>query len=109
MFSGIQSTGISFGLERLGTLANIKTEKEKIIVLSIGEDAEAIKLIEKLRKSGNNCLFFSGKPTKALDYANSKGIKKVYFLGSDEVKKGKVKIKDLDSGKERYVPLSKIK
>jgi len=107
IFSGIQSTGISFGLERLSVLANIKTEKEKIIVLSIGEDAKAIKLIEKLRCSGNNCIFFSGKPTKALDYANSKGIKKVYFLGKEEVKKGKVKIKDLDSGKEKNVSLRK--
>lgn len=108
MFSGIQSTGISFGLERLSVLAKIKSEKEKAVVLSIGEDEEAVKFAERMRKSGKSCILFSGKPTKALDFANSKEIKKVYFIGKDEVKKGKAKLKDLDSGKEKYVSLRRI-
>ncbi len=107
-FSGVQCTGISLGLERLSILAKIKSEQEKIIVLSLGQDEEAIKFIEKMRNSGSKCILFSGKPTKALDYANSKGIKKVYFVGNEEVKKGKAKLKDLDSGKEKYVSLKKV-
>jgi histidyl-tRNA synthetase len=83
MFNGVQCTGLSFGLERLSMLAKIKSEKEKIMVLSISEDEEAIKIMEKLRKSGKNCIFFSGKPTKALDYANSRRVKEVYFVGNE--------------------------
>jgi len=41
-----------------------------------------------------------GKPGKALDYANSYRIKYVIFVGEDEVKKKKYKLKDMASGKE---------
>ena len=46
---------------------------------------------------------FYGKPGKALDYANSYGIEKVIFIGDEEVKKNKFKVKDMDSGKEKFI------
>jgi len=53
-----------------------------------------------MRGNGKNVLLFFGKPTKALDFANSKKINEVIFIGKDEVKKGKYKIKDMKTGKE---------
>ena len=44
-----------------------------------------------------------GKPSKALDYANSVGIAKVIFIGKEEVKKKKFKVKDMKTGKEKFV------
>ena len=97
-----QSTGISFGLERLSSIAKIKIEKEKILIISLNQDKKAIKLAQKLRKEGKNITMFYGKPSKALEYANSYKIQKVIFIGKEEVKKGKFKIKDMGTGKENY-------
>ena len=103
MFSKIQSTGISFGLDRLMNIAKIKNEKAKAMVISIGQDREAIKVAEKLRKKGEDCLVYYGKPSKALGFANSKGIDRVIFVGKEEVKKGEFKEKDMVSGKEKFI------
>lgn len=102
MFNGVQCTGISFGLERVSSLAVIKDvlEKDKYLIVSLGKDKEAIKLVQKLRTSGKNSMLYYGKPSKALDYANSKKIEKVIFVGENEVKAKKFKVKDMRSGKE---------
>jgi histidyl-tRNA synthetase len=101
--NGIQATGTAFGVERLTMLAKIENKKPKVLVLSIGEDAAAIKTAEKLRKKGDSVTMFYGGPTKALDYANSYGIDKVIFIGKEEIKKKKMKIKDMKTGKESWV------
>jgi len=46
MFNGIQCTGISFGLERISTLAKLDNvnEKEKILVVSLGQDKKTERL-----------------------------------------------------------------
>jgi len=105
LINGKQSTGISFGLERLSMLSKIKFEKEKILVISLNKDEEAIKLAQKLRNKGKNIILFYGKPSKALEYANYYKINKVIFVGKDEVKKRKFKIKDMETGKESYKKL----
>ncbi len=101
--NGIKSTGISFGLERLSNLAKVEAKDDRILVISVGEDRKAMKLCEKLRKEGINCFVMFGKPSKALDYANSAGISFVVFLGKEEVKKGKIKLKNMRSGKENMI------
>ena len=40
---------------------------------------------------------------KALEYANSRCIEKVVFVGDEEVKKKKFKVKDMASGKEEFL------
>ncbi len=101
-FDNVQSTGISFGIERLLLLAKIKLEKKESLIVSLGEDKEAIKLAQRLRSKGKNVLLFFGKPSKALDFANSKKIGEVIFVGKEEIKKGKFKVKDMKSGKESW-------
>ncbi len=105
VFNGIQSTGISFGLDRLSSLVKIDYEKEKYLVISLDKDKEAIKLSEKLRKENKIICLFYGKPSKALEYANSYKISKVIFVGEEELKNKKFKVKDMDTGKESLLKI----
>lgn len=98
--NNIQSTGISFGLERLSLLSNIKEKKESFLLVSLDKDSETIKIAQKLRKQNKIVSIFYGKPSKALDYANSYNFKKIIFIGKKEIDSGKIKIKDMETGKE---------
>jgi len=100
-----QATGIAFGLDRLLLLVKPLPIKEKTLVLSLDQDKEAIKLTKTLREKGEKVVIFYGKPTKALEYANSYNINKVIFIGEEEIKKGKVKVKDMKTGKESFLKL----
>ena len=103
MFNNVQCTGISFGLERLMSLAKIKYEKEKILVISLNQDKESIKISQQLRKQGKNVSMFYGKPSKALEYANAYKIQKVIFVGEKEIKNKKFKIKNMKTGEEKLI------
>jgi histidyl-tRNA synthetase len=98
MVDKTQATGISFGLERLTLVSKIKLEDEKILIISLNQDKEAIKLSQKLRKKNRVASIYYGKPSKALEYANSYNFQKVIFVGSKEVKAKKFKIKDMKTG-----------
>ena len=97
---GTQATGISFGLERLMNFVKIKTEDEKTLIVSLNQDKESIKLVQKFRKKNHVASMYYGKPSKALEYADSYNFQKVIFVGSKEVKAKKFKIKDMKTGKE---------
>ena len=105
MFEGIHSTGVAFGLDRIAMVAKLKDEGEKFLVISLNQDREAIKLAQKLRKKGEIVGVYYGKPSKALEYANSYNIGKVIFVGGKEVKAKKFKVKDMKSGKEKSISL----
>jgi histidyl-tRNA synthetase len=100
MFNGIQCTGISFGLDRLSSIAKVETNKENYLVVSLGEDKKAIELAQKMRKKGKSVIILYGKPSKALEYANSYGINYAIFVGEKEIKSNKFKVKNMKSGKE---------
>ncbi|MCH7973313.1 MAG: ATP phosphoribosyltransferase regulatory subunit, partial [Bacteroidetes bacterium] len=97
MFNKVQSTGVSFGLERLSNLAKIKQDQEKYLVISLKQDKQAIQLVKKLRKENKNTTIFYGKPSKALEYANSYGYTKAVFVGEKEIKSKKFKNNKLSS------------
>ncbi len=100
MVDKIQATGISLCIERLMKITNMIIDIEKMLIVSLGKDRESIKLAEKLRKQGKNVSVFFGKPSKALEYANYYGIKKVIFVGAQEIRKKKFKIKFMKTGRE---------
>lgn len=107
MFNEVQSTGLSFGLERLCVLAKLAPKNNKVMVLSIGQDKDAIAIIEKLRDNEIDCIFSSNKISKALDYANSKQIPYVIFVGEEELKQNSVKFKNMVSGNELVISVDK--
>ena len=106
MFNGVQCTGISFGLDRVSLLSNVKINKEKYLVISLDKDKDAVKLAKKLRDKGEIVGLFYGKPSKALEYANSYCFNRAVFVGEKEIKSGKFKVKDMDSGKEKSLDFS---
>jgi histidyl-tRNA synthetase len=106
-----QATGISFGLERLSELSKINLNKKKVLVLSINQEEKAIELAEKLRDNSINSEIYYNKVSKGLEYANSKNIDNVIFVGDKELPK--LKLKDMKTGveeilKEKYL-IDKIK
>lgn len=106
-FNGTQCTGIAFGLDRLSILAKIQPKTNSVLVVSLNEDKQAIKIANQLRERGNSVSIYYGKPSKALEYANSYSIKQVIFVGAQEIKTKKFKIKDMATGKEKILTLEK--
>lgn len=97
----IPAVGVSFGLERISSVSEIKIDSiPKCIIIPIEKDKEAVKLIKKIRKEGISSITGFGKTGKQLEYANSQGIPYAIFIGAEEVKKKKFKVKSLGSGEE---------
>ncbi len=107
-FNNTQCTGISFGLERISRLSKIQIKRNSVLIVSLNEDKQAIKIAQKLRKQGTMASVYYGKPSKALSYADSYNIQQVIFVGAREVKQKKLKVKDMNTGKEKYITLNKI-
>jgi len=95
----IPATGISFG--SLIEYDKIEAPGTEFLLVSLGQEASTIKLAQKLRSMGKFVTVYFGKPSKALEYANSYQIKKVIFIGENEVKSKKFMVKDMDTGKEK--------
>jgi len=108
LIEGVQSTGISFSIERLMAVTNILININRILVVSLDQDKKAIELTKKLRKQNQNTSIFFGKPNKAFDYAKSYGIKKIIFVGKKEVQQKKFMIKDLKTGKQKTLTITKV-
>jgi histidyl-tRNA synthetase len=102
--NGIQSFGFALGLDRLSILSSVKGEKTKVQIISLGNDEASIILSNNLRENGISVNLLLNKSVgKAMDYANSRGIENVIFVGDEEIKKKKFKIKDMFSGEEKFL------
>lgn len=108
LINGIQSFGISFGLDRLELLAQITYDQKSVLIISLNQDKKSIELAEKIREKNVGCQIFYGKPGKALEYANSYKIDKVIFIGDEEVKKRQYKLRDMKTGKEKMLDEKKL-
>jgi histidyl-tRNA synthetase len=108
LVNNLQSTGVAFGLDRITKLADIKLDENKILIVALSEDKKVFELSENLRKNNIPCVLIFGKPSKALDYANSKNIRYVLFIGEKELKVNKFKLKDMISGKEELLTLNQL-
>ena len=104
----IPAVGISFGIERLMDLANIPIKKIKAIVISIDSAKQSIALAENLRKENISSIVSHEKVGKSMEYANAYEIKYAIFVGPDEIKKKKFKLKDLESGTEQELTEKQI-
>ena len=96
------AVGISFGLtsiyEILKTRDDFKNTSDiKFYIIPMGVDMEALSLADTLRSYGYNVdIEMKGrKLKKSLDFANRENIPYVIIVGEDEVKTGKVIVKDM--------------
>ena len=110
LINDVQATGISLGLEPIFLLAKVKTEGPALLIVSLGQDKKVISLAENLRKKNLRVQILLDKSLgKAMEYANSKGIKKVLIIGKEEVKpKAVLKIKNMKTGKTITVTIKDL-
>lgn len=105
----VQAFGFAFGLERISALSNVEGDATKVQIISINEDKAAIALASKLRAGGVSVNLLLDKGIgKAMEYANAKGVERVVFVGADEVKKRKFKVREMKSGKEEFLSEKRI-
>lgn len=104
------AVGISFGLDRIYDALFERKEfasktTSKVYIIPIQTLGESLGIAKKLRDNGiNTDIDLMGKgPSKNLSYANSLGIPYVIFIGGDELKKNKVKLRDMKSGEEKLL------
>ncbi|HLC31307.1 MAG TPA: histidine--tRNA ligase [Candidatus Nanoarchaeia archaeon] len=100
----VPAVGISFGLERITSLAKLELKKlPEVIIISLGQPEITQTLAQKIRENAISCLTTNEKPGKALEYANATQIPFAIFIGDDEVKKKKYKLKNLATGNEELL------
>ncbi len=101
----IPAVGISFGTLMDYEKLDITDNATQYLIISLNKDRESIKLAQKLRNKGKSCIIYDGRPSKALEYANSHFIQKAVFVGEKEIKSEKFKMKDMKTGKESVLKI----
>ncbi|MBI2671569.1 histidine--tRNA ligase [Candidatus Woesearchaeota archaeon] len=104
------AVGISFGLDRIYDALLKKEIKEtltKVLIIPIKEEKKAITLAEELRKNKikTELEIKQRSISSSLDYASKMNIPFAIFLGKDEAKKKKIKIRDMNKGREKLVSI----
>jgi len=114
----LPAVGFSFGIERIieiikdsGVIPIVKTVVD-VYLLPVNQNMipKAIDIANKLRDKGYNCAMdLMGRSiSKQLEYASTKGIKKVIIIGPKDLKNKKVTIKNMETGKEEKVSIKDI-
>ena len=110
------ATGITFGLDVIYEaikekgLEHIKHVKNpQVYIIPIETLAKCLETASALRNERISCdVAFDKKLSKALDYANKEHIPYVLIIGIEEMEKNKVKLKDMDSGKEELMSVDTV-
>lgn len=112
------AVGISFGIEPITELLKMQKKFEakdtvtELFVIPIGSNAaqKSLETAEKLRDSGVKVDVDVNKKgiSKNLEYANSYKIPYVLFVGEEELKKKKLKLKDMETGVEDMLSLNDV-
>ncbi|MBW2974662.1 histidine--tRNA ligase [Candidatus Woesearchaeota archaeon] len=104
------AVGISFGLERIFDAYIEKNPVRnktvaQLFIIPIGTLEQSLKTAKMLREKGIKVdIDLTGRgPSKNLNYANSLGIPYVIFIGDNELKQNKVKLKNMETGQEGLV------
>jgi len=111
------ATGISIGLDRLVFALmqkkdfKIKTSRPVVIcIFDKNKNKEYVAILNKLRMSNISSEIYpgEGKLKKQMEYANKIGSPAAILYGDDEIKFGKVTLKNLGSGKESLVKIEDL-
>jgi histidyl-tRNA synthetase len=108
------AVGWACGIERLSLLVNPKFVDETLItVITIRTKQlvymEGIKLVSKLRRDGFRIHHLDGlKVSKLFEKANQIGTKFVLILGEDEISSGNIVVKNMKTGEQESISISKV-
>jgi histidyl-tRNA synthetase len=115
----MSGVGISFGADRI---YDVLTELElfpdsvdsrlDVLFINFGEteQAECMRMVKFLRAEGVSCEVYptSAKMKKQMKYANDRGVKNIALVGQNEIEKGILQVKNMDSGDQQEVTLDNI-
>ncbi len=115
----LPGVGISIGLTRLfyqlraaGVVGETKkATPSKILVIPMQDTmAQSLEISTKLREADipTEIYFNEGKMAKKFSYADKLGIPYVIVVGEDEVKLGKFKLKNMETGEQAELELAQI-
>ncbi|MCC7552050.1 histidine--tRNA ligase [Candidatus Micrarchaeota archaeon] len=107
------AVGISFGVSRIFDelkKTQIKKTTTEVFVIPINTFKQSLEITQKLRKQGiNTDIDLVGKGlSKNLNFVNSLGIPYVLFIGDEELKTDKLKLKNMETGLEESITLDKL-
>lgn len=111
---GPQTPGVgwAFGVDRLADLLpNHKDENPMIALVPLGPEAEtaSLTMAEELRSEGLRVeVGYSGNLAKRMKRADKIGARLAVIMGSDELQKGVVSVKDLKDGSQAEVLLPNL-
>ncbi|NDV82755.1 histidine--tRNA ligase [Bacteroides sp. 51] len=117
--SGVSGVGISFGADRIFDVLNqldLYPKKAvngtRLFFVNFGnvETAYCIPILKKIRAAGISAEIFpdASKMKKQMSYANAKNIPFVAIIGENEIAKGKVRLRNMKTGKERLVSVDEL-
>lgn len=116
---GVSGVGISFGADRIYDVMEEKnlfpetiTATTQLLFVNFGpaEEKYCLPVINQLRDKGINAELFpdSVKMKKQLTYANRKGIPYVAIVGEEEMKAGRITLKNMKTGEQKRVSASEL-
>lgn len=116
---GLSGVGISFGADRIYDVLNTlelypkeMLSSTQVLFINFGEKETAFCLpfIAEIRKNGIRAEIFpdKAKMKRQMNYANAKNIPYVVFAGEDEIEKGKLMLKDMQSGEQKLVTAKEL-
>ena len=116
---GLSGVGISFGADRIYDVLNTlelypkeMLSSTQVLFINFGEKETAycLPFIAEIRKSGIRAEIFPDKEKmkRQMNYANAKNIPYVVFAGEDEIEKGKLMLKDMQSGEQKLVTAKEL-
>ena len=117
---GVSGVGISFGadriydvLQQLNLFPESFTHSTDLLLVNFGEkEADyLLPLVAQLRQAGICCELYpeAAKMKKQLSYADSNRIPYVAMVGENEMKEGRITLKNMVSGDQKQVTLQELK
>ncbi len=117
--SGMSGVGISFGADRI---YDVLTELDlfpkevdkgvKIMFANFGEQEQAccMRFVKQLRVNNISAELYPSKAKmqKQMKYANDKGVEFVALVGENEIKGGKIQLKDMHSGEQNLFTIEEL-
>lgn len=116
---GLSGVGISFGADRIYDVLNqldlypketVNATKILFVCFGDAEIAYSMPLVKEVRNAGIPAEIYPtpAKMKKQLGYADSKNIKYVAIVGSDEMEQKKVTLKNMETGEQEMLAVSDI-
>ena len=115
----VSGVGISFGIDRIFLVMdelNLFPEdidvSSRVLFVNFGEvESEfCLSLVKKLRDNNINSELYPSaeKIKKQMNYANNKGVQYAVMVGEDEMKSGKLSIKNMQTGDQEKMNISEL-